>query len=338
MPWCGDERVAHRRAQALKLLEALTAVTRPKTAVVVATFNGQRWVRDCLASVARQGPGVLGIVVDNASGDDTAAIVRQEFPDTQFIQNAQNLGFGAANNLGIRVALDAGAEFIFLLNQDAHLLDFTLEQLTRHLEAHPDVGVVAPLHCSPDADHIDRRTFRGYLQRHAEGYFCDLAVGQPQVSYRVSGVNAAGWLVRASVFRAFGGFDPLYFMYGEDDDLLARWAHHGVAFDLLPSVRMVHLRQSPDVPRRSLLSGIWLQSRRRRSDLLGAVKQPGASLGHMLAVLCAEGVIRPLAELLVRRDWRTFLATGLAMWRVLLRLPTVVAHCRISERPGPHFL
>ena len=319
-------------------MEAPAKTAPPLIAVVVVTYNGSPWIDRCLQSIASQAIPTLTIVVDNASTDDTCARIQAGGHDVTLIPSAKNLGFGVGNNLGIRRALDAGAEFIFLLNQDAYLCEGCLPDLVAFMAETPAVGIAAPLHCSPDPEHVDRRTFRGYLQCHAEDYLCDAVFNRQQLSYSVHGVNAAGWCVRASVFQTFGGFDPLFFMYGEDDDLLARWAFHRVRFELLPGARMVHLRQSPPGPKAGYGRRLWLGSERRRSELLKTIKHPGYRLPHMLAVLLAKGFIVPLADALVLRRWTELLAAQLGAVRVALQIKQVLAHARLTAQQGEHFL
>lgn len=307
-------------------------------AVVIVTFNGSAWIEACIASALEQSLLPEIIVVDNASTDGTVAKIRDQFPTVNVVEIGENLGFGRANNVGICRALQSGAEYLFLLNQDAYLLTETLGALVGHMAQSPEVGVCAPMHCSPDANHLDHKTYRGYLQLHAHTWFDDLANNREKFSYRIFGVNAAGWLVRSSVFVELGGFDPLFFMYGEDDDLLQRWAYHGVKFDLIPSLRLVHLRQSPVIPAVRAAEAIWRLSQRSRSELLGAVKRPGFSLVQMLATLLVEGFVRPIVEVCIRRNWKELVAGELAAWRVLLQVRSVVAHCRLTERRGSHFL
>ncbi|MGM9479727.1 glycosyltransferase family 2 protein [Roseateles sp. NT4] len=309
---------------------------QPAVSVVVVTYNGAPWVRRCLGSLADSGAEV--IVVDNASSDDTCAIVSAEFPSVVLIRNGSNDGFGRGNNIGIRHALARGARYVFLLNQDAYVLPQSMAELTAFMDAHPHIGVVSPLHCSPDAEHVDQRTLRGYLQRHLPGYLADACMGRSQAYYETFGVNAAAWFVRAEVWRQAGGFDPLFFMYGEDDDLLHRWQHQRIVFALLPASRIVHLRESVKGPRPSWVGEILQLARRRRALLLNEVKRPGFSALHMLATLLSQGFVAPVAEALVSRDGKGYLASVVAGWQLLLRWPQLRRHARLTATTGPHFL
>ena len=254
------------------------------------------------------------------------------------IRNASNDGFGRGNNIGIRHALARGARYVFLLNQDAYVLPGTVAELTAFMDTHAQVGVVSPLHCSPDADHVDLRTLRGYLQRHLPHYLADACMGRSQPYYETFGVNAAAWFVRADVWRRAGGFDPLFFMYGEDDDLLHRWQHCGIVFALLPDSRIVHLRESVKGPKPNFVGKILQLARRRRAELLNEVKRPGYSAAHMVAALLSAGFVAPLAQALVARQGRDYLASVVAAWQLLLQFPQVRRHARLTATEGPHFL
>ncbi|HEU6455948.1 MAG TPA: glycosyltransferase family 2 protein, partial [Roseateles sp.] len=222
-----------------------------KIATVIVTYNGAAWIAGALQSLRESSHPCTAIVVDNASSDGTAALVRREFTEATLIENGANLGFGRANNLGIEAALRAGAEAVFLLNQDAYVTPEALRQMVDFLEAQPGFDIVSPLHCSPDLTRVDPNTQSAYLQRHASSYLSDACLDRVQPHYEIRGINAAAWMLRASVFRRAGGFDPLFFMYGEDDDLIERFSHHGLHTALLPAARIVHLRaKAPTPPQR----------------------------------------------------------------------------------------
>src|SRR5258706_14328068 len=115
-----------------------------KIYVVIVTFNGAPWIRGALDSLRASATPCTAVVIDNASSDDTAAIVRAEFPETILIAQTENTGFGRGNNVGISLAMVQGADYIFLLNQDAFVTAPALGQLAGFLETHPDYAVATP--------------------------------------------------------------------------------------------------------------------------------------------------------------------------------------------------
>ena len=309
-----------------------------KVQAVIVAYNGAAWIAGALQSLRDSRHACGAIVVDNASTDGTAALVRRDFPEAQLIEAGLNLGFGRGNNLGIAAALRAGTDAVLLLNQDAWLTLDALGQLASFLADEPGFDIVSPLHCSPDLDRVDPNTQRAYLQRHAPGYLSDACLGRVQPHYPIRGVNAAAWLLRADVFRRVGGFDPLFFMYGEDDDLIERFAHHGLRTALLPAARIVHLRAKAPQPPQGRMQHLVRLSQRRHSALLLDFKRPEGHLAGQCLRLLSAGVVQPLADLLANHDLQAFLASLLATLRVLRDIAPARRHARLCARPGAHFL
>jgi GT2 family glycosyltransferase len=309
-----------------------------KVATIIVSFNGASWIRGALQSLRDSEHPSLSIVVDNASSDDTVAIVGNEFPETVLIESGGNLGFGLGNNLGIAHALHWGAELTFLLNQDAYVTPQAIGDMVIFLSQHPEYGIVSPLHCSPDLSRVDAQTQRGYLQCFAADYLSDACLGRIAPHYEIRGINAAAWGVRAEVWRRVGGFDPLYFMYGEDDDLIDRFAHHGLRTALLPAARIVHLRAK--APRTAQRWGQRVRSRsdRLRSQLLLDLKRPAGSWPGKVMRLFTTGVLSPTVELLNRHDLVELLAHWLATVRLLPELARIHRHAALCRTAGPHFL
>ena len=305
---------------------------------VIVTYNGAAWIAGALQSLRDSRHASTAIVVDNASSDDTCAIVRRDFPDTVLIPAGTNLGFGRGNNLGIAHALQAGADAVLLLNQDAYVTPEAVGQLAAFLQAQPGFDIVSPLHCSPDLSRVDPNTQSAYLQRHAPGYLSDACLGRVQPHYAIRGINAAAWLLRADVFRRAGGFDPLFFMYGEDDDLIDRFAHHGLRTALLPAARIVHLRAKSPRPPQTWRQQLQARAERLRSALLLELKRPAGRLPGQLLRLLSAGVLHPLADLLVNHDLQLFLAHLLASMRVLGEFGRIRRHADLCATPGAHFL
>jgi GT2 family glycosyltransferase len=115
----------------------------PMVSVVTVTFNSEDHIRECLDSVARASEtmSLEHIVVDNASKDDTSAIVQGEYPRVAFIQNAANRGLTVANNQGQAVA---HGRYIVFLNPDTVVPQGTLETMVAIMEQQPDIGVLGP--------------------------------------------------------------------------------------------------------------------------------------------------------------------------------------------------
>ncbi len=187
---------------------------------IVATYNVSQDIRSCLDSLVSSND-VSVIVIDNASTDDTIDIISAAYPQIQLISLKANLGFGPANNLGIKEAIRQDAEYVFLLNQDARVDDESIKALLDTISDLPDCGILSPVHVRGDGKMLDRN-FRLTLSS-AEGLLDDLVLGKKCAkAYRVWFVNAAAWFIPVSAIRKAKGFDPIFFHYGEDDDLANR--------------------------------------------------------------------------------------------------------------------
>ena len=90
-----------------------------KIFVIIVTYKGNQWYERCFTSLRNSEYPVQTIVIDNASNDGTVEYIRENFPEIYLIESEENLGFGRANNIGMRYALDHGCDYVFLLNQDA---------------------------------------------------------------------------------------------------------------------------------------------------------------------------------------------------------------------------
>lgn len=310
-----------------------------RVSVVIVTYNGEPWIRRNLLSLRKSEAFSRVIVVDNASTDRTVEILRSEFPEVALIASPVNLGFGGGNNLGIAKAIELASEYTFLLNQDAEVTATTIAELLQFMDRNPNFGVASPLHCSPDLEHLDRKTYRGYLQTFAADFLCDAALGRTASFYRVRGINAAAWFIRTSVFAKTGGFDPIFFMYGEDDDLIARFAQHDVPFALLVESRVIHFRETA-AP--TSASGFWRDVRRdamrSRSGLIALIKRAEYSAPHMLLTLIAHGMLRPIADFLVERNLRNLFSSLRAAFGLLVEFRRIQRHARLCGTPGAHFL
>ena len=215
--------------------------------VVVVLYKGKQWYDRCFNSLLLSDVPLHVVVVDNASNDGTVDYVKENYRGFSIIESDTNLGFGRANNLGIRYAIDNEADFVFLLNQDAWVEPDTITQLINIAQTHPEYGILSPVHLNAEKSHVehllldrldDYRTTDSSL-------FDDLYFGRLKEVYDTQYVNAAAWLLPRKTIEKVGGFDPIFFHYGEDDNYINRVLYHGMKIGICPTIRVVHDNDRP---------------------------------------------------------------------------------------------
>lgn len=212
--------------------------------IIVVTWNGMKWLKECMESIRRSTVPVKTIVIDNGSADDTCEFIRKNYPGVILLETGKNLGFGQANNVGIRYAYDNGADYVYLLNQDAYVYPDMFEKLLAVSEspAYSEIGIFSPLHVHGSRSKLDAQ-FKGYLRAIGTDFIEDNSVGQPKDVYCVECVPAAGWFIPRSTIEKIGGFDPIFFHYGEDHHYAQRVNYHGLKVGVVPSAKMIHDRE-----------------------------------------------------------------------------------------------
>lgn len=235
--------------------------------IVILNWNTRDLLRACLHSVlASRGPLAFEVcVVDNASGDGSAAMVRAEFPQVRLVENPVNNGYAAGNNLGLRVfgfgapAPAAPPRYALLLNPDTVVPATALAELVAYLDAHPEAGVAGPKLVLPDGrlDLACRRSFptpevsfwrltglsRLFPRSRRFGRY-NLTYLDPDVETEVDAVVGACMLVRGEAIARAGLLDEHFFMYGEDLDwaLAIRQAGWGARY--YPRVTVLHVKRA----------------------------------------------------------------------------------------------
>lgn len=305
-----------------------------RVTVIIAGYNAEPWLERCLQSCRDSVVPTRVILVDNASSDRTVEIAAK-FPEVLAIPQSRNLGFGAANNLGLQKAREEQAEWILLLNQDAFLERQTLTHLLEAADRHPEIGVFSPVHLAGDGVALDP-PFAEHLQRGAPGFLSDLHAAQLKDHYRVPFVNAAIWLIRRETLDRVGGFDPLFFLYGEDDDWCARAERLGFAIAIIPAARAIHARggESGSVDRKRKVAA---RANRIYLTHVLAMKRPDRVPWRSFAGATLETLTRT-----VRLAFSGMLAEAAAgirgYWRMVFRLPEILRHRALCRRPGPHWI
>lgn len=205
--------------------------------IVIVNFNTRRLLEECLASIYAQTRGVSFeiIVVDNASADDSMAMLKHRFPYVRRIENAANNRYAIANNQGLEAAQ---GRYVLYLNSDTLLQGNTLMELCGFLDRYPQVGGVGGRLVYADGAFQDScfrfpsalnlfylSTFaRFHWETPLSGNYTRREVETPRP---VDFVVGACFLARREILLQCQGMDAAFFLYGEDSDLCYRMRQLG---------------------------------------------------------------------------------------------------------------
>ena len=212
-----------------------------KVAIIIVTWKGMQWIKGCLDSIRCSNFPVTVFAIDNNSPDETPRFIEQNYPEVKLTHSKENLGFGKANNIGIKQAMDEGFDFFFLLNQDAYIKPDTINQLLAITE-NEEYAIISPMHFNGNGTAVDFY-FRDYVLGKCADYLDDVTIGNKiKPAYESDFIPAAGWLLPRKTVNEIGGFDPLFYHYGEDDNYCSRVRFHQRKIVFATQAVMLHDR------------------------------------------------------------------------------------------------
>jgi GT2 family glycosyltransferase len=182
------------------------------------------------------------IVLDNASTDGSVESIRERFPEVDIIELDENKGYAGNNNVGIRAALEKGADWVFVLNEDTLLAPDSIEKLVNAAEADPAVGIAGPMvyhHDEPDVIQSAGGSFGPYLESiHIAHNVPDR--GQFKEPARVDWISGCAILVRRAVIEDVGILDERFFYYWEETEWCMRAGRSGWKILNVPQAHLWH--------------------------------------------------------------------------------------------------
>jgi len=249
---------------------SLESEREPNLSIIIVSWNVRDLLQQCLLSIYSSNsdelagqsrssifssevvpPSIETIVVDNASTDGSAEMVRRAYPQVTLIANADNPGFTGGNNQGIAISR---GRYVLLLNPDTKVLDDALARMVAYMDTHPDVGALGPMLINPDGSiqssrrrfpipataFLESTTLQTWFPRHRllQNYYIldkpDDAIAQ------VDWVTGACLLARREALDQVGLLDERYFMYSEELDWCRRAKAGGWKVVYYPAARVVH--------------------------------------------------------------------------------------------------
>jgi GT2 family glycosyltransferase len=210
-----------------------------KVLVIIVTHNASKWIEKVLSSLS----GYDILIVDNNSSDSTLNLITA-YPIAKLIKSDSNLGFGKANNLGLKFALENDYQYAFLLNQDAWPKGNSIDKLVEIANKNTEFGILSPVHLTGDGSKLDSG-FVHYIKNSVDDLLLnDLISNKKSCIYQVPFVNAAAWLISKECLQRVGGFDPIFFHYGEDYNYCQRVNFHGYKVGFVVESFIFHDREN----------------------------------------------------------------------------------------------
>ncbi|MCF7907027.1 glycosyltransferase family 2 protein [Patescibacteria group bacterium] len=217
-----------------------------KIAVIILSYNGQKYFPELFASLKAQTlPAQEIVIVDNNSQDDSVPYIQENFPEATLIISEKNLGFAGGNNLGIKKALENKPGYIFMLNQDTVCDPRCLEILAKKSQGEDNLFAAQPLiNCWPPEDQLiqtsgNRLHFLGFGY---SGDYKNKAESEviKKIDQEPAYLSGAALFIKSSVLEKTGLLDEDLFLYHEDTDLCWRAKFLGYSLKVFPEALVYH--------------------------------------------------------------------------------------------------
>jgi GT2 family glycosyltransferase len=295
--------------------------------IVVINWNSRDYLAKCLEAIRcqRLSSDTEVVVVDGASFDGSEALVCDQFPEVDFIQSPENIGYGRCCNLGAR---SASGEIMLILNPDTELKPGAVASMMAAINAQPGIGLVGARQIDPDG------TFQTSSTHPLPGIFntvFDCAFirriawhvtgrSRRRSPFSVSAVSGACMMVPTSLFKKLGGFNPRFFMYGEDIDLCQRVHASGHKVYHVPMAEVVHHGGVSSANRGSGFSQVMI---REAVDVFMRIHHGPFAAYCCRALMAVSACIRlaaaSVARVFCRIENKAKLNGVIEKWRLVLR-------------------
>ena len=237
----------------------------PKVYIIILNFNSYKDTIECIRSLENISYSNYEIIiVDNNSMDNSVKEISNNCPNYKLLLSLENLGYASGNNIGIKYALEQGAEYVCILNNDVIVKEDFLEPLIETFNTDRTIGMVGPCIC----EYSDRNTvqamgayinlYRGLAMGQYEGqYYNQIDKRFIQVDY----LGGACFVVKAEVFKTISLLPENYFLFYEETEFCLRARKSEYKLVCISDSRVYHKR-SATISKYSGLSYYFLNRNR----------------------------------------------------------------------------
>lgn len=224
--------------------------------IIIVNYNVKEFILNLVDSIKKAAVKISTeiFIVDNASDDGSVELISSKFPEVKLIRNTKNVGFGVANNQALQLA---SGKYFLLINPDTIVREDTLLKMIGFFESHLEAGIAGCKVLNPDGtlQLACRRSFPGPWTSFTKvmglsrvfpknKFFAryNLTYLDENKTYEVDAVSGAFMMMRREVYEKVGGFDPQFFMYGEDLDLCFRTQKEGYKVFYFHETEIIHYK------------------------------------------------------------------------------------------------
>lgn len=288
---------------------------------VIVTYNAIQWAKRCLDSLYNSTIKTDVIVIDNGSTDDTQIYIKNNYPNVIFVQSDCNLGFGRANNIGIKKAIEEGYDYVYLLNQDAWLYRDTFEKMINAHEKHKEYGILSPLQIEANEKHLDKN-FMINLCHNGKNVIDNLILSKEILISDIDMVMAAHWLISKECILKVGLFSPAFPHYCEDDNYADRAIYHGYKVGVVTNAYAIHDREFRTIDKKRRIYDTYINSIMFVSFIKRVIKHPIlSSYFHLLTAVV---------------KYKSFLPF-IYLFRFTRDLPSILRYREMSKEEGAFY-
>ena len=288
-------------------------MTHPLIISIILNKDRKKDSLECLASLEKNAyPKHKVIFLDAGSGDGSVEAVRASYPAAQIVSLQNNKGYAGNNNVGIQLALEQGADWVFLLNDDVVLDATCLARLVEVGESDSRIGIVGPMVYHHNEPTIIQSA-GGLLGRYWESIHLaknEADTGQHPAPHAVEWLSGCAIMVRRQVIEQVGMLDERFFAYWEETEWCLRAAKSGWRIMHVPQAKLWH----KDVQRNYAPSPAFTYYNTRNRFLMYAKHK--APLPVWLHAW--QQTLRTLISWTVKPKWRAMHRHRNAMWRGMI--------------------